>query len=110
MVMERARAKERERAIHEFRQRSRRCSCILHLCPSLDTLAGDFLCTPDLECDAWEFAPDVSTQCEKVMTFAAEQNQGCRFYHYPQRDSAGWEASAHAARGGRREQETKVVL
>ena len=29
---------------------------------------------PDLGCDAWEFAPDVSTQCEKVMTFATEQN------------------------------------
>ena len=27
-----------------------------------------------LGCDAWEFAPDVSTQCEKVMTFATEQN------------------------------------
>ena len=50
---------------------SRRCSCI-NL--AIDTLAGDFLCTPDLGCDTWEFSPDVSTQCEKVMTFTTEQN------------------------------------
>ena len=76
MAMEQARAKEREGAIHEFRRSAAgdaRAS-ILHHCPSLDALADDFLRTPDLACDTWEFAPDVSTQCEKVMTFAAEQN------------------------------------
>ena len=75
-AMEQARAKERERAIQEFRQTTAgdvRAS-IWHHCPSIDTLADDFLRTPDLGCGAWEFAPDVSTQCEKVMTFATEQN------------------------------------
>ena len=69
MAMERARAKERERAIQEFRQTTAgdvRAS-ILHHSLSIDTLADDFLCTPDLGCVAWEFAPDVSTQCEKVI-------------------------------------------
>ena len=64
------------RAIQEIRQTAAgdvRAS-ILHNCPSIDTLADDFLSTPDFGCYAWEFAPDVSTQCEKVMTFAAEQN------------------------------------
>ena len=78
MAVERARAKERERAIQQFRQTAAgdvRAS-ISHHCVSIDTLADDVLRTPDLGCDAWEFAPDVSTQCEKVMTFATEQNQG----------------------------------
>ena len=72
-----ARAKERKRAIQEFRQTTAgdvRAS-ILHRCLPIETLADDFLRTPDLGCDAWAFAPDVSTQCEKVMTFATEQNQ-----------------------------------
>ena len=77
MAVERARAKERKRAIQQFRQTAAgdvRAS-ISHHCVSIDTLADDVLRTPDLGCDAWEFAPDVSTQCEKVMTFATEQNQ-----------------------------------
>ena len=136
MAMERARAKERERAIQEFRQTTAgdvRAS-ILHHCPSIDTLADDFLRTPDLGCDAWEFAPDVSTQCEKVMTFATEQNHvsnvGLALEHDWQRPN--WQHCAKRAaafttkgqgrnpsgtvqdgrrvlmRGGRRE--TKVVL
>ena len=94
--------------------------------PALDTLANDFLRTPDLGCNAWEFASDVSTQCEKVMTFAADQNQvsnvgvalendsqkpkgiiahtGLPLFHHqrpgpkPERNSAGWQASSYAAR------------
>ena len=76
MAVERARAKERKRAIQQFRQTAAgdvRAS-ISHHCVSIDTLADDVLRTPDLGSDAWEFAPDVSTQCEKVMTFATEQN------------------------------------
>ena len=55
MAREQAGAKERERANHEFRQSAAgdgRAS-ILHHCPSLDTLADDFLRIPDLGCDAW---------------------------------------------------------
>ena len=98
------------------------------------SLADDFLRTPDLGCDAWEFAPDVSTQCEKVMTFATEQNHvsnvGLALEHDWQRPN--WQHCAKRAaafttkgqgrnpsgtvqdgrrvlmRGGRRE--TKVVL
>ena len=81
MAVERARAKERKRAIQQFRQTAAgdvRAS-ISHHCASIDTLADDVLRTPDLGCDAWEFAPDVSTQCEKVMTFATEQNHVSNF-------------------------------
>ena len=66
MAMERARTMERERAILDFRQTTAgdvRAS-ILHHCPSTGALADDFLRAPDWGCDAWDFAPDVSTQCE----------------------------------------------
>ena len=59
MAMERARRERPKQAmfVHQFSH-----------CPSIATLADDFLRTPDLGRNAWEFAPDVSTQCEKVMT------------------------------------------
>ena len=46
MAMERARAKERERAIQEFRQTAAGdvCASSLHHCPSIDTLAPDLGC------------------------------------------------------------------
>ena len=53
---------------------SRRCSCINLAQLSLHRHARGRLLVPTrFGCDAWEFAP-VSTQCEKVMTFATEQN------------------------------------
>ena len=54
MAMERARAKECERAVREFRQTAAgdvRAS-ILHRCPSIDTLANYFLRARDWGCDA----------------------------------------------------------
>ena len=66
MGMELAKAKERKRAIQEFRHSAGDVrASILHHCLPIDTLADDFLRTPDLGCDACEFAPDVSTQREK---------------------------------------------
>ena len=104
MAVERARAKERKRAIQQFRQTAAgdvRAS-ISHHCVSIDTLADDVLRTPDLGCDAWEFAPDVSTHCEKVMTFATEQNQG--------RNPSGRVEDGRRLFMRRGRRETKVVL
>ena len=70
-------SKEHERAIHEFRRSAAGDTrgSIVHHCAFRGTLANDFLRKPDLVCDAWEFAPDVSTQYENVTTFAPEKNQ-----------------------------------
>ena len=103
MAMERARATERERAIHEFRQSaasSARAS-ILHHCPSLDTLTNDFLRTPDLE-----FAPSVSVQCENVKCQTSVWHwillteAGCRLY--PRAEQCRMASECLCGAGGRK--------